>query len=224
MSSLVHPRGQPFFVVQSGIVTWEDLEPITDWRRKTVSIVSKTLPVAVALLWAVVASRPQQVDRVFRYYLAPISPSITAMQKRRLATGLKTDPPGFAETTLSITDTHACVTSTLRDPSPVDPGFLTAYRRCALVELADSPLPGAELLQEACRTITDLGAAGIGTLLAIIESSALLRILELESYAVVQLIGASEVVDPAIRCLVDRGIRRFQDVRALPHEIAGLRE
>ena len=221
MSSLANSRGRPFFIVQSGIVTWEDPEPVADWKRKTVSVVSKTLPVAIALLWALVASRPERVDRVFRLCLAPISPS---MQKRRLVTELKTDPPGFAETTLCVADTHACVTSTLCDPSAVDPGFLTAYRHCALVELADSPLPGAELLQRACRTITDLGAAGIGALLSSAESSAVLRVLELESYAVVQLIGVSEVIDPAIRCLVERGIRRFQDVRALPYEIAGLRE
>jgi hypothetical protein len=224
MSSLANREGRPLFVVQSGIVTWEDPEPIADRRRKTVSIVSRTLPVAIALLWAVVASRPQRIDRVFRLYLAPISPSITSAQKRRLVTELKADPPGFAETTLSIADTHACVTSTLSDPSAVDSGFLTAYRRCALVELADSPLPGAELFQEACGTIADLGGAGIATLLASAESSAVLRVLELDSFAVIQLIGASEVVDSAIRRLVDRGIRRFHDVRTLPQEIASLRE
>ncbi len=224
MSFLANRKGRPLFVVQSGIVTWEDPEPIADWRRKTISIVSRTLPVAIALLWAVVASRPQRINRVFRFYLAPISPSITAAQKRRLVTELKTDPPGFAETTLSFADTHACVTSTLSDPSAVDSGLLTAYRRCVLVELEDSPLLGAEPLQEACRTIADLGGAGIGTLLASAESSAVLRVLELESYTVIQLIGASEVIDSAIRCLVDQGIRRFHDVRTLPQEIASLRE
>src|ERR1700676_5327328 len=107
MSSLANRKGRPFFVVQTGIVTWEDPEPIADWRRKTVSIVSRTLPTAIALLWAVVASRPQRMNRVFRFYLAPIVPSMTASQKRRLVTVLKTDPPGFADTTLRITDTHA---------------------------------------------------------------------------------------------------------------------
>ena len=223
-SSLASSKGRPFFVVQSGIVTWEDPEPIADWRRKTVSIVSRTLPVAIALLWAVVASRPQRISRIFRLYLAPISPSTTSVQKRRLVTELKADPPGFAETILSIADTHACVTSTLIDPSAVDSGFLTAYRRCALVELADSPLPGAVSLQEACRTIADLGGAGIGKLLASAESTAILRVLELDTYAVIQLIGASEVVDSSTRCLVDQGIRRFHDVRTLAQEISSLRE
>lgn len=222
MSSLANSRGRPFFFVQSGIVTWEDPEPIADWRRKTVSIACGTLPVAIALLWAIVASRPQRISRVYRLYFAPISPSMTATQKRRSLTELKTDPPGFAETTLSIADAHACVASMLSDPSAVDPSFLTEYRRCALVELADSALHGAESLHDACRTIIDL-AAGIGTLLASADS-AVLRVIELESYAVVQLIGASEVIDPAIGCLVHQGVRRFQDIRTLPHEIASLRE
>jgi hypothetical protein len=224
MSFLANRTGQPLFVVQSGIVTWEDPEPIADWRRKTVSIVSRTLPAAIALLWAVVASRPKRINRVFRLCLAPISPSITAAQKRRLVTELKTDPPGFAETTLNIANTHASVTSMLSDPSAVDFGFLTGYRSCVLVELEDSPLPGTEPLKEACRTIADLGGAGIATLLANAESSAVLRVLELESHAVIQLVGVSDIIDSAIRCLVDRGIRRFHDVRTLPEEIASLRE
>jgi hypothetical protein len=224
MSSLANRKGRPLFVVQSGIVTWEDPEPITDWRRKTISIVSRTLPVAITLLWAVVASRPQRINRVIRFYVAPISPSITAAQKRRLVTELKTNPPGFAETTLSITDTHAWVTSVLGDPSAVDSGYLTEYRHCALVEFADSAVSGVESLQEACRTIADLGGSSICTLLDSAESLAVFRVLERESHSVIQLMGASEVIDSAIRCLVDQGIRRFHDVRALPQEIASLCE
>jgi hypothetical protein len=149
---------------------------------------------------------------------------MTAAQKRRLVTELKIDPPGFAETTLCMTDNHACVTSTLSDPSVVDSGFLTAYRHCALVEFENSRLTGLEHLQKVCSTIVDLGGAGIGTLLAVAESSAVLRVLELDSYVVVQLIGASQLTNSPIRCLVDRGIRQFHDVRALPEEIASLRE
>jgi hypothetical protein len=224
MSFLGNRKGQPLFVVQSGIATWEDPEPIADWRWKTVSIVSRTLSVAIALLWAMVASRPQRFKRVLRFYLAPIVPSMTAAQKRRLVTGLKTDPTGFAETTVSIANTHACVTSTLSDPSAVDSGSLTAYRRCVLVELEESALSRAEPLQEACRTIADLGGLGIGTLLDSATRSAVLRVLELESHAVIQLIGAPEVSDSAVRCLVDRGIRQFHDIQGLPQEIASLRE
>ena len=129
---------------------------------------------------------------------------MTGAQKRRLMTGLKTDPTGFAETSLSMADTHACVTSMLSDPTAVDSRALTEYRRCALVELEYSALSGANPLQEACKTLADLGAPGIGMLLDGAGSSAVLRVLELESHAVIQLIGASEISDSAIRCLFDR--------------------
>src|SRR3981081_448701 len=65
MSSLANRKGRPLFVVQSGIVTWEDPEPIADWRRKTLSIVSRTLPNAIDLLWAVIASRPTPLGPLF---------------------------------------------------------------------------------------------------------------------------------------------------------------
>ena len=224
MPSLANGKGQPLFVVQSGIVAWESPEPITDWRRKTVSIVSRTLPVAIGLLWAVVASRPQRINRVIRFYVATIPASMTAAQKRRLVAELKTNPPGFAETTLMIADTHACLTSVLSDPSAVDSSYLTEHRHCALVEFEESAVLGVEFLQEACRTIADLGGPGICTLLDSAESLAVVRVLERKSHSVIQLIGASEVIDSAIRCLVDRGIRRFHDVRALPQEIDSLCE
>lgn len=223
MSSLANRKGRPFFIVQSGIVAWEDPEPIADWKRKTVSIVSKTLPAAIDLLWAVVASRSPRTSSIVRLYLAAISPSMTAAQKRRLTTALKTDPPGFAETTVSITSNQACAASTLYDPSAVDPEFLTAYRRCALVEVEENSRE-PEPFQEACRAIADFGGAGIGALLESVEISRVLRVLELESHAIIQFIGAPEVSDSAIRCLVDLGIRQFNDVRGLAEELASFRQ
>jgi hypothetical protein len=224
MSFLGSRKGEPLFVVQSGVVAWEDPQPIVDWRWTTVSVVSRSLSVAIALLWTLVASRPRRFDRVLRFYIAPMSPSMTAAQKRRLITGLKTGPSGFSETNLSIVDNHACVTSVLSDPSAVDSGCLTMYRRCALVELEESAVSRAEPLKSVCRTAADLGGTGICTLLNIVESSAVLRVLELESHAAIQLVGPSEVCNPAIQCLADRSIRQFHDVRTLPEEIANLRK
>jgi hypothetical protein len=213
-------KDQPLFIVQSGIAAWEDPRPIVDWRWKTISVFSGTLTVATPLLWGMVAARPLRLDRVLRVYLAPTVASMTESQKRRMFAELKKDPPGFNGTTLSSADTHVCVTSTLSDPSVVDLGFLTSYRRCALVEVEDS---AAERLQGVCATLTDLGGSGISTLLNGAGSPAVLRASELETHSVIQLIGASDVSDLAVRCLADRHIRQFNDIRTLPQEIAGLR-
>jgi len=149
---------------------------------------------------------------------------MTNAQKRRLVTQLKADPPGFSETTLTIADTHACVTSVLRDPSVVDTGFLTAYRRCALVEMDDATQHNTGLLRDGCPTISDLGNSGIATLLDENDGLAILRLLDFESYSVVQLIGPPAVEDPATQCLLRQGVRQFHDIGTLSQEIAGLRE
>jgi hypothetical protein len=220
MSSSDSRKNHPLFIVESGINAWEDPRPVVDFRWKTVSVVSGTLTVATPLLWAMVAARPLRLNRVLRVGLARMVPSMTESQKRRMFAGFKKDPPGFIETKLSSTDTHLCFTSTLGDPSVVDLGFLTAYPYCALVEVQDS---AAEALQAACATVTDLRNLGIGALLSSAGSPAVLRALELETHSVIQLIGASDVIDLAVRCLADRRIRQLNDIRILPQEIAGLR-
>jgi hypothetical protein len=224
MSFLGSRKGEPLFVVQSGVVAWEDPQPIADWRWKTISFVSRTLSVAMGLLWPLVESRPQRFDRVLRFYIAPIPAAATASQRRRLIKELTTDPLGFSETSLSIGEENICVTSVLNDPSIVVPDYLTAYRHCALLECESSGVSGVERLQSMCATVGDLGGAAICTLLSNVRSLVVLRVVESESHAVIQVIGPSEAGDAAIRCLADRGIRQFHDVRTLPEEIANLRK
>lgn len=221
MSSSDRPNDQALFFVQSGIVACEDLQPIADSRWQTVSVVSANLSTVIPLLWALVDSKPPRVTRVLRVSVGSMEAhSMTESQKRRLFAQLGKDPPGFSETTLHLADTHVCITSTLRDPSAVDPGYLTAYRHCALVEIEDSTV---ERLQAVCATLNDLGGSGISALLNGAGSSAVLRALELDTHSVIQLIGASDVSDLAVRYLADRHIRQINDIRTLPHEIAGLR-
>jgi hypothetical protein len=218
MSFLSFHEGRPLFVVQTGIVAWEDKQPIVDWRWKTVSILSRELHAAAALLWALVSSRPKQLEHVLRVYLAPVVPSMTEAQKRRLATALGKDPPGFSDTHLGAAGANTCVMSILNDQSAVDPRFLTDYRRCALLELeseAWSPSIG-----NACKTIADLGGQGLSTMLNQLSTAAILRVLERESHVVIQLIGSSEVSDVGVRCLIDKGVEQFHDIRALPQMIA----
>lgn len=219
MSSSI-ARGESVFVVQPGIATWEDLRPVVDRRWKTVSVFCGTLRVATPLLWAIVAARPLRLDRVLRVHLSPTLPSMTKSQKRRMLAELKKDPPGFSETKLSNYDTHVCVTSTLDDSSVVDLGFLTSYRRCVLIEVEHA---AEETLQPVCATMTEFGAVSISMLLNGAGGPAVLRTSELETHSVIQLVGSSDVCDLAVRCLADRRIRQFSDIRILPHEIAGLR-
>jgi hypothetical protein len=91
-------KDQPFFIVQSGIVAWEDRQPIADAQWNTVSVVSGTLSAAIPPLWVLVASKPPRLTRVFRVSIAPMAPEWTDSQKRRFFAKLKKDPSGFSET------------------------------------------------------------------------------------------------------------------------------
>ena len=100
--------------------------------------------------------------------------------------------PGFSETTVHITPTQACVTSVLRKPSSVHQDCLTAYRYCALVEFDDRISSVGELLQGVSPNIRDLSGSGIAALLRSVASVAVLRVLDQETYAVLQLISSSD--------------------------------
>lgn len=222
MSSLAHNRADAIFVMESGVSAWEDPEPVADWNKKTVSVVSGQLSAAVELLWLIIRSRPPSFERVLRLYLAPLAPAMTASQERRLMAQLKTDPPGFTETTIAIAGAHACVTSVLDDPSAVEAGFLSSYRSCALIEIKDTVRHNIDRLRNACSIITDLGSSGIAALLNEDQGLAVLRLLELESYTVIQLIGSPMVSQLAVQCLLEQGVQQCHDIRALPHELARL--
>jgi hypothetical protein len=174
-SSWSRDRNHAFFLVQSGIVLWEEPRPVIGWTWKTVSVVSKRLSLAIDLLWAMVASRPGRFGGVYRFCVSPL-PEMTPSQKRRAVAQLSVSPAGFSETVLNIASEHACVTSALSDPTAVDPNYLTTYRHCALVEVDESTLSAPVSLGEACKSLTDLGAAGVERLLGGTGGVAVLRV------------------------------------------------
>jgi hypothetical protein len=145
------------------------------------------------------------------------------LQKRRIKSQLMISPPGFSDPIVEMGNDRACVLFDLADSSAVDADYITAYRRCLLVELDDTVRSKFSLASLVCKSIKDFGNAGIATLLGNADDSIILRILNLESHSVVQLIGSSEASDTAVNCLVEKGIRRVHDVREIPQEITRLR-
>jgi hypothetical protein len=222
MSSSGCDKNHAFFLVQSGIVLWEEPRPVVGWKWKTLSVVSKRLSIAIDLLWAIVASRPERFGGVYRFCVSPMPAWWTASQKRRAVANLSLNPSGFSETVLNIASEHACVTSALCNATAVDPNYLTAYRQCALLEVDESTRSAAEFLGEACKTVADLGTSGVEYLLGSTGAVAVLRVLERESHVALQLIGTAEVSDAAIHRLAETGIRRCHDMSGLPQEIANL--
>jgi hypothetical protein len=223
MSSLIRTEDRSFFVLQSGIVGWEDPRPMVDWQRKTVSIVSGDLVTSMSMLWPIIARRPSRFGRVLRISVAPIPNPMNELQKRRLKSQLMVAPPGFSDPTVEIGNDRACALSELVDSFAIEADFLTAYRSCLLVEFDDNGRSKSTLTGAVCQSIRDFGNDGIVSLLDNMDDLVALRILNLESHSVVQVIGPMEASDAAVSYLTEKGIRRIHDIRDIPQEIAKFR-
>lgn len=219
MSSSAAPKPAALLVVQSGVVAWEEPAPIPDWRFKTVTLVGCTMPLVAELLRDLIASRALALGHFVRLVIAPKPPGATAAQMRRFMAQLAADPPGFAGTYTSVVDDVCWIVSELRDVTAVDVGFLTDYRHCALVGMA-SPRSAADLRRASRRGISDLGRDGLLALLDV--PVAVIRTLDMDSHAVVQVLGSPTHCDEAVRFFEERQIRRTHDVHRINEEIRRL--
>jgi hypothetical protein len=223
MSSLVSSQTQSLFVVQSGIVAWEDPEPIADWRWKTVSVGTAQLSLLGPVIWAIVSSRPSSLRSVFRFHTSPTPVNVGVMLTRRLVESLRKDAPGLGGTYVTSVGDRICVASELIDAASVDLNYLSAYRSSILLQTDSTIGSPADLCKALCGAVVDLGGAGIARLLDCSVTLAALRIVEHESHAVVQLVGSFETTMRAVQTLIERGVRQIHDVRTLSTEIARLR-
>lgn len=223
MSSSTAPDVHNLFVVQSGVVAWEDPEPILDWRWKTVSVCAARLSLLVTAFWAIVTSRPPSLPSVFRFHTGSVPTGASIAHRRQFMNALRKDAPGFGATHVATADSHVCVASRLVEPAHVDLNYLSSYRSSLLVEADSSVASSADLCQAFCAAATDLGGAGIARLLDRTTGLAVVRVVEQTSHAAIQLIGSPDTSVRAAHALTDLGVRRLHDVRTLPMEIARLR-
>lgn len=216
MSSSAH-RQEPFFVVQSGIVAWEETSPVSDWASKTVTVCAPRLALLENILWDL-ALTPDAV-RVFRWHVATVPAGSSRLQQRRMMSSMEVDPPGFSRTTVELRATTICMASELLEPSAVDLEYLSSYRTTALLATPWDVDSVSALCRTLCGKISELGSAGISALRAMSPTWTVLRVVELETHAVVQLIGSTEAAVSAERTLVEQGVRRVLDTTAVPSEI-----
>jgi hypothetical protein len=210
-----------FFLIQSGVNAWEGTRPIPRRHLVTVSVVSNNLPGVMPLFWDIVASQATQCTCVFRIALARMHPLLwTRLQKQKFIDRLQAEQPGFSKVGHHISGTRACVVSKLTDPRAVHPDYLSAYLSSALLEANERI--GPEAIERVWRTISNLGNTGIDALLCSVGIVEVLRVLDRETHAVIQLIGCHEAVRPAVRYLVQHRIAQLHDLREVPGAIASL--
>lgn len=147
---------------------------------------------------------------------------VTRTLKRRLITQLSVDLPGFSTTSAKVTETCLCASSEVVEPSRVDPTSLTSYRHTALIAVASGTISTSDICESLCGKVSDFSGDGIAWLLENVSDVSVLRVLDMESHAAIQLVGRPEVGMAAVQRLTDQNIRRVQDVDRLPEEITAL--
>jgi hypothetical protein len=221
MSSSVVSKPAAVLMVQSGIVAWEDPVPIPDWRYKTATLIACKLSLTAELLRELITSRSQTLGHLFRLLIVPKPPSATASQIRRFVTQITADPPGFAGTAATAVNDAYWVVSELRDASVMDAGFLTDYRRCALVGTVLISY-AADLSSAVGDEVLDLGGSGVAGLLKSDRLVAVIRTLDLGSHAVTQFVGSADVCGEVVQFFDEKQIRRIHDVHRIHDEIKRL--
>lgn len=211
-----------FFYVQSGVVAFEEPEPLADWRWKTVTVCARELSRLVALLWNIVALRPPGLPNVFAVHIAPLPIGIGTVKKRQILEPLHRDPPGFRGTHVVVGGEHACVASALADHQKADVNRLTDYRRSILIE-ASGEATSDSVVDLICEMVTAFDNDAIGALLDRRKEWGLLRILDRGTHAAVQVIGSAAVTEGAVRSLAAQRVHQLRDVRSLRTAIASLR-
>jgi hypothetical protein len=222
MSSSAAPKVAAAFVVQSGVVAWEDPASITDWRFKTVTVVATRSSFVAKLLRDLVASPPLALQRIFRMLIVRRPPAATASQMRRFTAQLAADPPGFASTNTTVVGDVCCSISELQEINAVDVSFLTGYRHCALIGTRSSLSPTTDLCAMIGHEISEFGGSGLAKLLESGGAAAVIRVLETPPYSVVQLLGVPEFCDAVARFLEDHEVCRIHDVRRIFEEVRRL--
>lgn len=212
MSSLTREfQGKPaVYVVQSGVVAWEDPEPISDWTCKTVTVCSSSATLLTALLKKVLSSEFLGRKSIFRCHLNAIPSPRNALQQRRLEVALRAAPPGFAEAVVAFGDTVAAAVAEASRVNDIELAYLSSYRQTLLVaagrEFASSTI--SEIL---IGLIPPLNGRAISSLRTGRGSFIVFRAFEEENQFAFQIVCDSVTSDCVAKVLDELGVGRSKD-------------
>ena len=211
-----------FFVVQSGVVAWEDTASIAEWNWKTITVCASNLTQLSSVVQRLVTLRSTPFRRFVRVQVGTISVESGLVAKRSALQSLQRDITGFGQSRVVTKKNQFCVSSELIDASIIDLDHLSSYRRVVLLEVDSKEVSLEKLCDYVSETFSEFSGTTLAKLLNRFPSIAASRIIDRNSYSVAQVIGPHAVSSQFVDMLLDSGVARIHDVRSLPEEIANL--
>ena len=225
MSSSTHDRlsGRPFYLVQSGIALWEAPEPVAQWNIKTVTACAETEHLLADMAIRLLEASTDGIQWL-RLHATAFEPEMGVMQKRRTEKALSSPVPGFSEGILCASKKALVSIARLEVPSAINVEYLTSYRDTVLVGINCSTIEPKEL----CRAISTKQIAADGvidanvfrTLWEALGDLLVARFLDMETHAVVQLLGHGPAIRTFPVMLEELDVERLLDSRSVPSRIA----
>lgn len=214
---------QAVYVVQSGVVAWEDPEPITDWTAKTVTVCAADGELLAPLVKKVLRGEFIGRRSIFRCHLNPIPSSQNALQRRGLANALRADPPGFVGTVVTLSDAVAVSVAELSRLEDIELAHLSAYRTTCLIATDDVGITKAAIAEVLLKVLLPLNGNAISDVRSKHNTFIVLRVLEEESQSVFQIICDSPTSDSVAKALEEMGVHRAVDRVAASLAIGAIR-
>jgi len=219
-----HLVGPGFFLLQEGLVPWEEPAPrVEGGDAKTLSfIVRDASQLTDTFRWLMTAGPEAFALNPTRVHVAELPVGLGALATERLLRQMCIDAPGTSGTTVErLSETSVCCIARITRLDQVSLGYLTAYRSTVVVTAGDAAslekLPHA--MAHARRGFAQDGLLGLR------EAEprfCLTRALELETHCTLQVIGAIDVMTERESTVASAGLRRIVNLTDVPAAIRRL--
>jgi hypothetical protein len=208
--------------MQSGVVAWESPAPVADWSSKTLSVVVRELDFLGSLLRALLCAGIEGFRYATRLHIAALPDTVNATQLKRILATLQQDPPGMRHTTVQAVDNmHAYVLSEIAKPELLELSHLTASRTTLIVASANER-DAIGLLHDVPAAWSGFDSEALHALRARLLGACLIRVVDMETHSVLQVIGDSQLVSQVWSHVDKMGLRMILDPQEAPGAIERL--
>lgn len=216
-------EGTGFFLLQEGVVPWEEPGTWLAKDSKTLSFITGEPAVLTDVFRWLLTAGPAAFLSSARVHLTELAAGLGAMATERLLSKMRVDPPGTSGTTVErLADGVVCTIARILRPDEFSLEYLTAYRSTVVVTAAHESALQA-LPQALLRARPSFDRRGLVELRAGDPRFCLIRALGLETHEVLQVIGPLDAVADVESALASASIGRIRNPDDVPVVIRHLR-